>query len=178
MILKNCAPPVPPNLPPLSNMPTHAEKKILPYTRQQLFELVGDIENYPEFLPWCLDCRITERENDDVIFADLVIGYKFFREKFTSRVHLYTPETIRVEYQQGPLKYLSNEWNFFDNGDGTTTIDFYVDFEFKNALFQKIMGVFFNEIVRRMVGAFETRARELYGDQAAKSSKSSRTRPS
>lgn len=163
-------------------MPTHAEKKTLPHTPDQLFDLVADVERYPEFLPWCLDCRITERESENVFFADLVIGYKIFREKFVSRVHLTPKKSIRVEYVNGPLKYLSNEWDFIDNGDGTCTIDFFVDFEFKNPFFQKVMGVFFNEVVRRMVGAFEERALEIYGagNQAAsrKSARKSPTRSS
>lgn len=144
-------------------MPTHAEKRTLPYTQQQLFDLVADVETYDKFLPWCLGCRITKRTDAQSFTADLIIGYKLLRERFTSHVHLTPYDAIRVEYQDGPLKYLSNEWRFIDNHDGTTTIDFYVDFEFKNPFFQRIMGVFFNEIVRRMVGAFETRAGALYG---------------
>lgn len=146
-------------------MPTHAEKKTLPYTPDQLFDLVADVERYPEFLPWCLDCRITERVDTDEFLADLVIGYKFFREKFVSRVHVVPKKSIRVEYIEGPMRHLSNEWDFIDNGDGTTTIDFFVDFEFKNPFFQKLMGVFFNEVVRRMVSAFEARAVEVYGQK-------------
>ena len=145
-------------------MPTHAEQKTLPYTPEQLFELVADVDSYPEFLPWCLASRITRREGD-VFYADLVIGYKkMVREKFGSRVELHRPEHIRVDYLSGPMKYLSNEWRFIREPDGSCTIDFYVDFEFKNRFFQRVMDVFFNEAVRRMVSSFEARARELYGD--------------
>lgn len=143
-------------------MPTHAEQKILPYTPEQLFDLVAGVEKYPQFLPWCLSSRITKRDGN-VFYADLVIGYKLARERFGSKVILERPTTVRVEYLTGPMKYLSNKWEFIDNRDGTTTIDFYVDFEFRNPVFQKLMGVFFNEIVKRMVTAFETRAQELYG---------------
>ncbi len=142
-------------------MPTHAEQRTLPYTAEQLFALVADVEKYPEFLPWCLSCRILRRE-DQLIYADLVIGYGVVREKFTSKVVLDSPRTIRVEYLHGPLKYLSNKWQFIPQPDGSCTIDFYVDFEFRNLVFQKLMGVFFNELVRRMVGAFEQRAKDLY----------------
>jgi coenzyme Q-binding protein COQ10 len=142
-------------------MPTHAEKRTLPYTPEQLFALVADVEKYPQFLPWCLSCRVLKRDGE-TIFADLVIGYGLVREKFTSKVVLDAPNTVRVEYMHGPLKYLSNKWDFLRNPDGSCTIDFYVDFEFRNAVFQKLMGVFFNEIVRRMVGAFEQRAKDLY----------------
>lgn len=143
-------------------MPTHAEQRKLPYTSEQMFDLVADVEKYPQFLPWCKSCRITKREGDK-FYADLIIGYKLVREKFTSKVVLERPDAIRVEYLQGPLKYLSNQWKFIRNDDKSCTIDFYVDFEFRNAFFQKLMGVFFNEVVRRMVSAFEQRAEDLYG---------------
>ena len=148
-------------------MPTHAEQKVLPYTPAQMFDLVADVEKYPQFLPWCLACRIKKRESDTVFLADLVIGYKFVREKFTSRVNLTPGRAIRVEYLDGPMRQLSNEWDFIENPDGSCTIDFYVDFEFHNPLFQKLMGLFFNEAVRRMVSAFELRAERLYGPKTA-----------
>lgn len=143
-------------------MPTHAEKRKLPYTPEQLFELVADVEKYPEFLPWCLSCDIKKREGN-VFYADLIIGYKFVREKFGSKVTLENPNSIHVEYLSGPMKYLSNHWKFIPEKDGGCTIDFYVDFEFKNFFFQKLMGLFFNEVVCRMVSAFESRAQKLYG---------------
>ncbi len=142
-------------------MPTHAERRTLPYTADQMFRLVADVDKYPEFLPWCHSSRITKREGD-VFYADLIIGYKMVREKFSSKVVLDHPENIRVEYLRGPLKYLSNKWKFIQNDDNSCTIDFYVDFEFRNLFFQRLMGVFFNEVVRRMVSAFEDRARILY----------------
>ncbi len=143
-------------------MPTHAEKRHLPYSPEQLFALVADVEKYPEFLPWCISADITKREGD-IFYADLIIGYKLVREKFGSKVTLDKPNAARVEYLSGPMKYLSNHWKFIPEKDGTCTIDFYVDFEFKNYFFQKLMGLFFNEIVRRMVAAFEARAQALYG---------------
>lgn len=142
-------------------MPTHAEKRKLPYTPEQMFDLVAGVEKYPEFLPWCISSVITKREGK-AIYADLVIGYKRIREKFTSKVTLDRPNEIHVEYLSGPMKYLSNHWRFISEDDGGCTIDFYVDFEFKNALLRGLMGVFFNEIVRRMVAAFEARAERLY----------------
>jgi len=142
-------------------MPTHAEKRVLPYTPDQLFDLVAGVERYPEFLPWCLMSRITKREGD-VFYADLVIGYKMVREKFTSKVTALRPDHIHVEYLSGPMKYLSNHWRFLPLDDGGTEIDFYVDFEFKNKFFQNLMGVFFDKAVAKMVQAFEDRAKELY----------------
>lgn len=142
-------------------MPTHAEKRTLPFAPEQLFDLVANVEKYPEFLPWCVACRIKGHEGN-AFYADLIIGYKMVREKFTSKVTLERPDIIHVEYLEGPLKYLSNRWRFIYEPNGFTTIDFYVDFEFKNPVFQRLMGVFFNEAVKRMVSAFEERAHEVY----------------
>lgn len=144
-------------------MPTHAERRVLPHTPQQLYDLVADVERYPEFLPWCVAARIKTREERRLL-ADLVIGYKLVRERFTSEVKL-SPEALRIDvaYTDGPFKYLNNHWIFIPTADGGTEIDFFVDFEFNNKLLQKIIEVFFNEAVKRMVGAFETRAMQLYG---------------
>lgn len=147
-------------------MPTHAERRTLPYTPEQMFELVADVERYPEFLPWCIASRITKRE-EGAFYADLVIGYKLIREKFGSKVTTEHPGHIHVEYLSGPMKYLSNHWYFVAETDGGCTIDFFVDFEFRNPVLQKLMGLFFNEAVRRMVAAFEGRARQLYGQVEA-----------
>jgi coenzyme Q-binding protein COQ10 len=142
-------------------MPTHSEKKKLPYTSEQLFQLVADVEQYPKFLPWVIACHITDKK-ENVFYADLIIGFKMFREAFTSRVVTEQPNHIHVEYISGPMKYLSNHWKFEDNSDGTCIVDFYLDFEFKSPLLQKVVGVLFHEAVRRMVSAFEQRARVLY----------------
>ncbi|MGQ9366095.1 type II toxin-antitoxin system RatA family toxin [Azospirillum sp. A39] len=146
-------------------MPTHAEKKVLPYTPRQMYDLVADVERYPEFLPWCLAARIRRREGD-VLFADLVIGFKMVRERFTSRVELSEPQCrIDVQYTDGPFHYLNNHWIFQPHEQGTC-VDFYVDFEFRSKMLQRIMGMLFNEAVRRMVQAFEQRAHQLYGGAA------------
>lgn len=144
-------------------MPTHAEKRKLPYTQAQLFALVAEVEKYPEFLPWCQAARIRKRDGD-VFWADLVIGFKMVKERFTSRVALSAPSRIDVTYTEGPFRYLNNHWVFEEDPDGSGTwIDFYVDFEFRSVLLQKLMGALFGEAVVRMVGAFETRAKALYG---------------
>jgi coenzyme Q-binding protein COQ10 len=145
-------------------MPTHAEQRILPYTPEQLFDLVADVERYPEFLPWCLGARVRKREGD-TITADLLIGFRMVRERFTSKVTLERPGRIDVAYSEGPFRYLNNHWLFEKMPDGGCRIDFFVDFEFRSALLQKIIGVLFNEAVRRMVAAFEARARQLYGNR-------------
>ena len=145
-------------------MPIHAEQRLLPYRPEQLFDLVADIERYPEFLPWCLAARITKRENE-VINADLVIGFRMIRERFKSRVTLDRPALrIDVAYLDGPFKYLNNHWIFEPMPGGQTRLDFFVDFEFRSALLSRLIGVLFNEAVRRMVAAFETRAKQLYGN--------------
>jgi coenzyme Q-binding protein COQ10 len=142
-------------------MPTHAEERVLPYTPQQLFALVADIERYPEFLPWCIGARIRERESN-LIVADLIIGFRMVRERFTSRVSLAPPQRIDVAYAEGPFRYLNNHWSFSPDPGGCR-VGFFVDFEFKSRLLQRLIEVLFSEAVRRMVGAFEKRARDLYG---------------
>lgn len=152
-------------------MATHAEKRILPYTPEEMYALVADVERYPEFLPWVLKVRRRKREvlsdGRETFTADLMIGFKMVREKYTSRVTLDPYEKIDVTYIQGPLKYLNNHWKFKEliqkDGARHCEIDFYVDFEFKSRILQNLIGALFNEAVRRMVGAFETRAVELYG---------------
>ena len=144
-------------------MPTHAEKKLLPYTPEQMFDLVADIERYSEFLPWCTACHITKREGD-VLTADLTVGFKVFAETFTSRVTL-DPKARRigVEYLNGPFKYLNNHWAFNAAKSGCE-VDFFIDFEFHSGLLQKAMTLFFNEAVQRMIRAFEERAAAIYGN--------------
>ena len=144
-------------------MPTHAEKRVLPHSATQMFDLVADVERYPEFLPWCVGARIRKREGD-VFFADLVIGFKMIRERYTSKVVLDRQGLrIDVTYTEGPFQYLNNHWVFLPNENGGTTIDFFVDFEFKSKILQKVIGTLFNEAVRLMVHSFEKRAGQLHG---------------
>ena len=141
----------------------HIEQKKLPYTSEQMFDLVADVSRYQEFAPWCIASRINKRESGEIFYADLVVGYKMFRERFTSRVHLERPRRIHIEYLKGPLKNLRNNWVFSDAPDGGCIIDFSVEFEFGNVALQAIANMFFNEVVKRMVGAYEARAKDLYG---------------
>ena len=144
-------------------MPTHAEKRLLPHTPEQMFDLVIDIEKYPEFLPWCMATRIRERDSD-MVLADMMIGFKVFRERFSTRVEWDRPGRIDVAYSEGPFKYLNNHWTFEPHGNGECLIDFFVDFEFRSRLFQKAIGAVFNEAVQRMISSFEKRATVLYRD--------------
>ncbi len=147
-------------------MPTHAETRHLPYSAQQMYDLVADVGQYPKFLPWCSAARIrgTSELGDAVIMeADLVISFKVFRERFGSRVTLYANDKkIDTEYLDGPFRFLKSNWSFEDAEDGGCNVSFYVDFEFKNAVLQGIIGVVFNEAMQRIVRAFERRAAELY----------------
>ena len=148
-------------------MPTHAERRILPYTPDQLYGLVADVGRYPEFLPWCIAARIKQRQTDgegrEVLVADMVIGFKMFRENFTSRVTLDPAKrTIHVAYVTGPMKRMTNRWEFLPHG-AACEVDFFVDFEFRSRLLQKTIELLFHEAVKRMVAAFEGRARQLYG---------------
>ena len=149
-------------------MPRHDDQRLLAYTPQQMFDLVADVPRYPQFLPWVIGARVTARRPGGMT-ADLIVGFKMFRETFTSNVTLDAPAEdeighIHVDYVKGPLKYLHNDWRFHPTDDGGTLIDFYVDFEFKNALFERLVGGLFSEAVMRMVSAFEARAHVLYGE--------------
>lgn len=147
-------------------MTTHSETRTLPYTAQQMYDLVADVESYPEFLPWCSAARIRRRvpQADSLLMeADLVISFKVFRERFGSRVTLW-PDAMRIdtEYLDGPFKYLKSNWTFRDVPGGCE-VSFFVDFEFRNRILQKAIGLVFNEAMQRIVRAFETRAQALYG---------------
>ncbi|WP_439534609.1 type II toxin-antitoxin system RatA family toxin [Polymorphobacter sp.] len=154
-------------------MPKHSETRFLPFSASQMFDLVADIDRYPEFLPWVQALRVKARDGE-VVTADMIVGFKMVRERFTSRVTLVRPDRITVNYISGPLKYLQNDWTFRDVAGGCE-IDFLVDFEFQNKMFERLAGMFFGEALRRMVGAFETRAKVLYGASAPGISKSSAT---
>jgi len=145
-------------------MPQHSKKYVMPHTAEQLFDLVADVAKYPEFLPWCIAARITKNDGK-IMLADLIVGYKVFREKFTSKVTMNRPGEIEVTYLNGPMKYLHNRWGFEAKEDGTCTVDFHIDFEFQNRMFESMMGAFFSEALQRMVHAFEERADDLYGSE-------------
>lgn len=147
-------------------MPTHSETRTLPYSARQMYDLVADVTQYPKFLPWCAATRVRSlEENGDgtqLMKADMVISFKVFRERFGTVVNLNPAETkLHIEYLDGPFKYLKSQWEFTDTAEGCD-VKFFVDFEFKNAVLQGIIGVVFNEAMHRIVRAFERRAAELY----------------
>lgn len=147
-------------------MPSHSETRTLPYTAQQMYDLVADVASYPKFLPWTAAARIRsceDRGDHAVMLADLVISFKVFRERFGSRVTLW-PEARRIdtEYLDGPFRYMESNWSFRDVPDGVE-VAFKVDFEFRNRILQGAAGMFFYEAMQRIVRAFERRAAELHG---------------
>ena len=143
-------------------MPRHSETKHLPFTPEQLFELVADVARYDEFLPWVVAVRVRSSSETETI-ADLVVGFNAFKERFTSRVVKQRPGKICVDYIEGPLKFLHNEWDFEPAAGGGTNVHFAVDFAFKSRLFETLAGAMFDRALRRMTAAFEQRASALYG---------------
>lgn len=147
-------------------LPRHAESRHLPYSPEQMFDLVADVARYREFLPWVAAVRVKSNSDTEMV-ADLAVGFKALRETFTSRVVKRRAESIHVEYLEGPLDHLSNDWQFRPDGQGGTHVDFCVDFAFRSRLFQALAGQMFDRALRRMIGAFEERAAVLYGSSAA-----------
>jgi coenzyme Q-binding protein COQ10 len=143
-------------------MPRHSETKHLPYSPEQLFDLVADVARYDEFLPWVVAVRVRSSSATETV-ADLVVGFNAFKERFTSRVEKERPVRICVDYIEGPLKYLHNEWKFEPAASGGTNLHFSVDFAFRSRLFEALAGQMFDRALRRMTRAFEERAAVLYG---------------
>lgn len=146
-------------------MPKHSETRHLPYTPEQMFDLVADVARYPEFLPWVSAMRVRSDTQTETV-ADMIVGFKGLRETFTSRVTKDRPGSIDVEYLDGPLKYLRNNWRFRPEEQGCA-VDFTVDFAFKNRVFEMLAGQVFGTALRRMIGAFEDRAAKLYGSNSS-----------
>ena len=147
-------------------MPRHSETRALPYSPEQMFDLVADVGRYSEFLPWVSAVRVRSDSSTEMV-ADLMVGFKALREKFTSKVTKTRPASIHVDYLDGPLKYLRNDWKFASDGAGGTLVDFSIEFEFKSRIFEMIAGQMFDRALRMMIGAFEERAAALYGSSVA-----------
>jgi len=148
-------------------MPRHSETRHLPYTPEQLFDLVADVKDYSQFLPWVVAVRVRSSSEKETV-ADLVVGFNAFKERFTSRVVKDRPHRICVDYVEGPLKYLHNEWEFDRAADGGTNLHFSVDFAFRSRLFETLAGSMFDRALRRMTNAFEQRAAALWPAEAQK----------
>ncbi len=143
-------------------MPHIAETRHLPWSAEQMFDLVADVKHYPAFLPWVVATRIKSDSADEML-ADMMVGFNAINEKFTSRVRKLRAEQIAVEYIDGPLRNLRNIWKFTPAGPNACVIDFSVDFSFRNAIFEKLAGQYLDRAFRKMVAAFEARAQKLYG---------------
>ncbi|MBR72484.1 MAG: ubiquinone-binding protein [Rhodospirillaceae bacterium] len=144
-------------------MPSYKESTIMGYNQTQIFNLVADIESYPEFLPWCLGSRVT-KHSDTIIEATLIVGFQLVREKFGSRVHLDRPNyTIKTEHTHGPFNYLINSWQFKEHQNGCE-VDFFLDFEFRSPILKKLMTTIFADAVKKMNVSFKERAESLYGN--------------
>ncbi len=147
-------------------MPRIEQTRELPWSAEQMFDLVADVRRYAEFLPWVVATRV-KSDSDGVMIADMLVGFSALREKFTSRVVKERPTSIKVEYIDGPLKQLANNWTFTPTPDGGCRIDFSVEFTFRNAIFEKLAGQYLDAAFRKMVAAFEKRAEQLYGSSSS-----------
>jgi len=145
-------------------MPRHTETRRMPYSPDQMFGLVADVAHYAEFLPWVVATRVRS-DSASLMVADMVVGFKGLRETFTSRVQKLRPNKIHVDYLDGPLKYLHNDWAFKPDGSDGCIVEFTVDFAFKNKMFEMLAGQVFDRALRKMIGAFEARAAVLYASQ-------------
>ncbi|MAY19320.1 MAG: ubiquinone-binding protein [Erythrobacteraceae bacterium] len=139
------------------------ETRRLPYSAEQMFDLVADVKRYSEFLPWVIATRVRSDSETEMV-ADMVVGFKSLRESFTSRVAKDRPREIAVHYIDGPLSDLDNVWTFRPIDENSCEIDFSVDFQFRNKVFQALAGQYFDRAFRKMVEAFEARAEKLYGN--------------
>jgi coenzyme Q-binding protein COQ10 len=142
-------------------MPHHHERKALPYSAAQMYDLVTDVARYAEFLPWVAAVRVRSNSDDEML-ADLIVGFKALKETFSSRV-LKTPKSkVVVDYLDGPMRHLHNQW-LFEEAPGGCIVDFTVDFAFQNRIFEAIAGQYFSTALRKMTDAFVARAGVLYG---------------
>lgn len=150
-------------------MPKFATKRRVPFTAAQMFDLVADIEAYPEFLPLCEGLRVRSRAVDaghEVVVADMTVGYKAIRETFTSRVTLKPEQkNIVVAYVDGPFRYLNNVWIFREEAGGCF-VDFRIDYALKSRMLDLLVGGLFDKAFRRFAEAFEARAHRVYGSPA------------
>jgi coenzyme Q-binding protein COQ10 len=150
-------------------MPRHSETRILPHSAQQMYALVADVARYAEFLPWVIAMRVRSDTPTETV-ADMIVGFKGLRETFSSRVMKVPGERVTVDYLDGPMRHLHNEWRFTSTETGGCRVDFMVDFAFRSTLFERMAGQMFDRALRKMIAAFEARADALYGTSTATSS--------
>jgi len=144
-------------------MPSHSEHRSLPFSAPQMFDLVLDVAAYPDFLPWCIATRVKSKDDGEngQMIADMAVGFKMLQERYTSRVTFETPHSIQITDIGGPFKKLETVWRFTPNEKGCQ-VDFQIDFEFRSALLESVMGGVFTEAAQKMMQAFVTRAEKIY----------------
>ncbi|NUS70929.1 MAG: type II toxin-antitoxin system RatA family toxin [Ensifer adhaerens] len=147
-------------------MPHFETNHVVKHTADQMFDLVADVEQYPQFLPLCEALTVRSRKERDgkvLLLADMTVGYKAIRETFTTQVLLNKAErTIDVKYIDGPFKYLDNRWRFEPSGEGQSVVHFDIDYEFKSRILGALMGTMFDRAFRMFSDAFEKRADSIY----------------
>ena len=153
-------------------MPRFSSKRRVQHTAPQMFDLVADVERYPEFVPLCQSLKIRQRtpqpDGTEVVIADMTVSFKLVRESFTSQVTLDRPNLkITVEYLKGPFSNLENRWTFEPKSDGACDVGFYLAYEFKSRMLAMLMGTMFDTAFQRFAAAFEKRADAVYGKAAA-----------
>jgi coenzyme Q-binding protein COQ10 len=149
-------------------MPQFSTKRRVKHSAAKMFDLVADVERYPEFVPLCRSLAVRKRSNDsegrDVIVADMTVAYKLVRETFTSRVTLDRKNLeILVEYLEGPFRKMNNRWTFHATADNACEVGFFIDYEFRSRMLGVLMGAMFETAFRRFAAAFERRADVVYG---------------
>jgi coenzyme Q-binding protein COQ10 len=151
-------------------MPQFSSKRRVRHSAADMFDLVADVEHYPEFVPLCRSLKVRKRTREgtdqvkEVIVADMTVAYKVVRETFTSRVTLDRPKfEILVEYLEGPFQKMNNRWTFQPAGDNACNVDFFIAYEFRSRTLGLLMGTMFDAAFRRFATAFERRADEVYG---------------
>ena len=153
-------------------MPRFSSKRRVRHTAPQMFDLVADVERYPEFVPLCHSLKIRQRtpkpDGTEIIIADMTVSFKLVKESFTSRVTLDRANLkILVEYLQGPFSHMQNRWSFKPAGEEACEIEFFIDYEFKSRMLGMLMGAMFDAAFRRFATAFEQRADQVYGRKIA-----------
>ena len=152
-------------------MPEISTTRRVHHAASEMFDLVADVEHYPEFVPLCESLRVRKRLQEggkDIVVADMTVAYKLLRQTFTSRVTLDRANLqILVEYLEGPFRQLNNRWSFQAAGDRVCDVDFYIAYEFRSRTLGTLMGTVFDAAFRRFASAFEQRADRVYGTQPA-----------
>jgi coenzyme Q-binding protein COQ10 len=149
-------------------MPHFSTKRRVRHSAADMFDLVADVESYPEFVPLCRDLKVRQRnptgEGVEIVVADMTVSFQLVRQTFRSRVTLDKPNLeILVEYLQGPFSHMQNRWSFKPAGEGACEVEFVIDYEFRSRTLALLMGSMFDLAFRRFAAAFEARADQVYG---------------